>query len=146
MINQSILESVLAPQFYHSGCSYNEALYLELRRLYVSTSGDHNWLINKHISRKRPIRSLLVNAIHGLLPLKQIQTAVTSLFQSGYCVTSIDLPSNYYKEIISLVKSKSCKDNLSSARLFLDNWKDLSSSSLVQTLLSDPSIKYIADQ
>ena len=109
MINQSILKAVLAPQYHHSACTYNESLYLELRRLFVVTFGDHNWCINKHISRYRPIRSLLANATQGLIQSSQIQSAISSLFQTGYFVTSISLPPTYYTQTISLIKSRSIK-------------------------------------
>ncbi len=146
MINNSILEAALGQQSYMSSCSYDEALYLELRRLFVLTYGDHNWTINKQISRYRPIRSPLSSASRGLVHSSEIQSAVASLFRSGYFVTSIDLPPAYYLELISLIKSKSSDFRSSSARRFLDEWNELSTSSLIQALLSDLSIKYIADQ
>ena len=147
MINNSILKAALGTQSYLSSCSYNEVLYLELRRLFVYTGGDHNWFINKQISRYRPIQSNLSKVTRGIVHPLQIQDAVSSLFRTGYYVTSIDLPLQYYSELISLIKSKSSDHNSPcSARRFLYKWIDLASSSLVIDLLSDLSIKYIADQ
>lgn len=147
MISASILEAVLSSKLEDHEIIYDEKLYLQLRYLYLMTGGDHNWQINKHISRVRPITSTIRSAYDGLIDQTLLNKAITSLFTTGYFVSNITLPSYYYFQLIEMVKSSSSiKSSLRSARLFLDSWSALKQSSLVSKLVYDTSIKYIVDR
>ena len=147
MLNTSILEAVTGTNLEDKEIVYNEKLYLLLRQLYLQTRGEHNLRINKYLSRSRPITSTVNSTHDGLIDHSLLDTAIKSLFDTGYFVTRLTLPTYNYLDLVNSIKHYGNNSAASSsARLFLDSWKILKKSDLVSKIVYDTSIKYIADR